>query len=905
MPDLERREEKPMAEPLIASRASLPCTVPPGGVAVVLAAGRAVPEGVQGPGALDPKDWRKYGQPLEAVLFPATTLPLYFDVAGLPTREGVGLDLTVTLSLRLEEPVRFLTDVVRDASQFTGADLAGILCDAVRTGLAQGLRHRALADLEADPNLRGWLGTAIEHYLTAEADLLGRSGLAVVGVDAFDLRCQVWDREREVRETYYLRAALAQAEAEGRKLLDRELLAQLQEHLPVKKELVDFKEDFAELVEREAKADARLGEARKVRQAWLQDWIAVQGSRPSSLRPELWRRDLGEPVHTAPLCDGSRVYVATQSGRVFALDRNSGEPAWPQPAELGAAPGDGLALAAGCLWIPGHDGALYGLDPASGAGIHRVEIGGRLSSAPLPVKDLLYLSVDVDAPTLRPGAGDVVAVDARRGAVAKRWTVSQRGLRAQPAVWEQGLYVGDRAGGFYALDLPRGRVEALPVRGGRILAPALVDAHLGQVIVGDSYGWLLALDRSGRERWVTRLGGAVVGQPLLYGGVLYAGAGDGRVYGLDPSSGQPVREPFQTRNAVATPPLGWQDLVLVGSNDGYLYALEADSGHCFWQYHSGSPVSVPPAVTPEGQVYVVDRDGRLNALRWCLARYTEGAHRAEDAQPARLEEAAGLWMLAGETQAALEAAERAGRLDLVADLAWSLNWYERAAECYQLLAQRSRDPLRGAAYWAEAAEAWEFHGRPKRADRCRLLDAQGRNAPLLRLEAANRPSLTLGQPDVVQIRVVNCTKTLAREVQLAYEGHVQRGGEHFLGSIGPEGERLEEIEVMPTESGSATLRVRVRYADAAGRPQRPVPLDVRLKVAQPPEVHHHYYGPVVGRDGVIIVKGEAVGGGRQIRVQSGEDAIELGRSGQRICPACGAPLAAGGRYCMQCGSAVP
>lgn len=891
-------------EQLIARRVRLPYTVPPGGVAVVLADGRVVSDSVQGPGVLDPEEWREHGRCVEAVLFPAAAFRLRFDVSGLPTAEGVHLDLTVILTLRIDNPVYFLTDMVRGAERFTEADLAALLRDAVRTGLAQDVARRSMVDLYDDVNLRGWLGTAIEHYLTAEADLLGRSGLTVVGVDAFGLHCLVWDEEQRVQEDYYLRATLAQAEAAGKKFLDEQLLAVWQAHLPVKAELVGTKEELAALTEREAAADARFAKAQQEQYTQRRPVIVAHRSAPSALRPELWRVALDEEASTAPLADEQRVYVATKRGRVLAFDQKTGQAAWPQPAELGASPGDGLALAAGCLWVPGHDGTLYGLDPANGAVAHRLPIGGRLSSAPLLAGERLYLGVDVDAATLRPGAGDVVAVDPKRGKETGRWTVSRYGLRAQPALWGQALYIGDRHGGLYTLDLRQGQIEALPARGGRITAAALVDADRGQVIAGDSYGWLLALDRVGRERWAVRLEGAVVGRPLLHAGRLTVGAGDGRVYTLDPATGRQISDPFQTRGAIATPPVAWRDLVFVGSNDGYLYAIEAGSSRCFWQYPSGSPVSVPPAVTPDGRLYVVDSAGHLNALRWCLARYTEGARRAEDAAPPRFEEAVDLWLLAGEAQAAIEAAGKAHRPDLVADLAMSLNWYDQAAKSYAALARRMEDPMRAAEWWTQAAVAWELAGRPADAEQCSLFDAQARRAPLLKLEAANLPMLTWGQPDQVQVRVANRTKVLACDVVLAYSGHVQRAGELPLDGLGPHGERMVPIDIVPSKSGSAMLQVTVCYTDPAGQPQRPAYLEVRLKVAQPPEVHHHYHGPHVSGDGVIIVRGGLGGEGRQMRVQSGEDAIEIGSGGLRTCPACGRQLGADDRFCMGCGIKV-
>ena len=655
---------------------------------------------------------------------------------------------------------------------------------------------------------------------------------------------------------------------------------------------------LAELGEREAVADDRIRSVRHHKQAQITDWVTSLRTPVSSMmRPELWRQQLGEAVHTAPLFTDGQVTIATRSGRVHAFDAASGQPAWTRPLELATTPGDGMAMAAGLLWIPGHDGILYGIVPKNGALKWRSDIGGKLSSAPLVLDNTLIVSVDVDARDLREGAGQLVAVDAATGRVQHRWPVSQWGIRARSVRAGNHAFVGDRRGQFFLLDLRTGKVDLLFADGGRILGPAMVDESRRQVVIGDLYGRVRALDFGGRERWTTRLGGPVVGQPLIHHDHIFVGAGDGNVYQLDAKTGGAVGEPYGTRGPIATSPLAWGDWVFVGSNDQFLHAVDISDGSAFWTYHSGAPIAVTPALTEDGNLFVVDNEGNLNALRWCLTQYPKAARRM--AKTNRWWEATTLWIQAGVADAALETAELAGRLDIVAELAAELGWCDKAAKTYETLANRRRDkPLKAAVWWAAAAEQWRLQGDDERALHCRLQDANARSAPLLTLAQGNLPQLTEGAAALVQVLLRNHSSHPARDLVLSHRGHVQRAGDRRLGRLGPNGQQLVEIPIIPTASGSAEIELTLQYQDSACTPQLPATLSISLSVSRPPEVHQHFYGPTVTGDGVIIMRGE---GGRQIRVQSGEDAVEIKRSSVRNCPNCGEELVLPFDFCKHCG----
>ncbi len=804
-----------------------------------------------------------------------TPFTLRLAIAGLRSAEDVRLDLDVALALRIADVERFDVQFAPLDGDLTEVRLAELLADTARTGLAPVFRALPLAELDADPKLRGWLGTAVEHALRDEADLAGRSGLAVLGVDAYDLRCQVLDEVRNTHKTLYLGASLAQAEAAGRRLLDQRLLDELTAHLPVKEALVERKERLGRLLDAENQADQRLGAARRASQETLRGWLASLRSAPSQLRPELWRHKLGQTVATAPLWGDDRVYAATVSGQVQAFDADSGEPAWPQPAELGVQPGDGLALAAGRLWVPGRDGVLYCLDAATGKAHPPIAIGGSLSSAPLVAGQHLLLSTDLRGLDTKPGYGRVVVMDPARGRIALNWPVTtSAGLHAQPAQQGDRLYLGDRKGRVYALSPTSGQVEMLHTLRSMVLGAVLVDPQRGHLVVGESYGFVTTLTLAGRLVWQEKVGGAVVGQPLLTEQGLFVGAGDGCLYLLDPGSGKALRKPFVTGGPIATSPVTWGGLVFFGSKDGYLYAVDAASGQLFWKYYSGSPVLLPPALAPDGRLFVVDQQGRLSSLRWCLSQYAEGARRLQAAAEPPWRQVTELWTLAGEAEEAIAAARQGNHLDLAARLALGLNWYRQAAELFQRLAQRPGDPHKAAVWWREAADAWFLEGNSQKAAACRLSDARARQAPLLEIQPASAPLLIQGEAGQVQVELRNLGPALAQGVILAYQGHVPKADQVNVGAIGPGESRWVTLPVVPTQSGSATLAVTAYYVDGRGVSQWPVVETIPLWVGRPPEVHQHFYGPHIGGDGTIIVRGG--GGERQVRAQVGEDAVMIG-----------------------------
>jgi len=172
-----------------------------------------------------------------------------------------------------------------------------------------------------------------------------------------------------------------------------------------------------------------------------------------------------------------------------------------------------------------------------------------------------------------------------------------------------------------------------PVRGSPVVRG-------GIVFFGSGDGNLYAVDAgSGKERWRAALGGAVVSTPAVSGDLVVATARERTIAAVDRATGR-LRWRFEAGKDqpfewgwdywLSSPAVwGAEQRVYVGSGDGRLYALELSTGRKIWELPTEGRVRSSPAVS-DGVVYVGSMDGRVYAADadsgkplWSFA--TEGA----------------------------------------------------------------------------------------------------------------------------------------------------------------------------------------------------------------------------------------------------------------------------------------
>jgi outer membrane protein assembly factor BamB len=138
-----------------------------------------------------------------------------------------------------------------------------------------------------------------------------------------------------------------------------------------------------------------------------------------------------------------------------------------------------------------------------------------------------------------------------------------------PAVAGDIVYVGSYDGKFYALDAKTGETRWKFSTGGerRFEAKGLHGQQPKNQTIADAFDVFLS-------------------SPVVGGGSVYFGSGDGHVYSLDAASGA-LNWKFRTGDVVHASPAYADGVVYFGSWDSYFYAVDARTGAEKWRFHGG------------------------------------------------------------------------------------------------------------------------------------------------------------------------------------------------------------------------------------------------------------------------------------------------------------------------------
>ncbi len=321
------------------------------------------------------------------------------------------------------------------------------------------------------------------------------------------------------------------------------------------------------------------------------------GHATLSAAPRLvWSTDIGagdgrrQRLTADPVSDGARLYAMDALASVSALSP-SGATLWRRslvpPAErAGEASGGGLAVVDGTLYVSTGYGELHALDPATGARRWVQRLGAPITTPKAADGTVYVVSRDARAWALDAGTGRV------------RWEVS---AATSPAVTATAPAPAI-AGRLVVLPFGSGEIVAtLRNSGVRAWGGAITGARRGV-----AYGDL----------------GDITGDPVVTGGIVYAGTASGRIVALDAASGERV---WTAREGAVSPLAVAGGSVFAVSDRGQLLRLDAGSGQVLWRadlpfYRDGRAIGREGIaahhgpVLAGGRLWVASSDGLLRGF---------------------------------------------------------------------------------------------------------------------------------------------------------------------------------------------------------------------------------------------------------------------------------------------------
>ena len=241
-----------------------------------------------------------------------------------------------------------------------------------------------------------------------------------------------------------------------------------------------------------------------------------------------------------------------------------------------------------------HSGTYAGSGPRAMGGVKwKFPTGGRVVASAVARDAVVYFGSD---------DGNLYAVDSATGHQVWKFTTAGP-VSSTPAVDGGGVYFASYDGKFYALDAKSGALKWKFATAGerRFEAKGLHGMQPFTQTIADPFDVFLS-------------------SPVLAGGAVFFGSGDGHLYALDTASGE-LRWKFKTGDVVHASPAYAAGTVYFGSWDSYFYAVDAATGKEKWRFHGGEDALIhnqvgfqsSPAVV-DGVVYTGCRDSNVYAL---------------------------------------------------------------------------------------------------------------------------------------------------------------------------------------------------------------------------------------------------------------------------------------------------
>ena len=316
-----------------------------------------------------------------------------------------------------------------------------------------------------------------------------------------------------------------------------------------------------------------------------------EGVRPSWSFPQAEGTDNLKGVYSSPVVVGQLVYVAGESGFLYALDVGTGSPSdrgWRRPQGLlqnlePLVAGPAYDPINELLLVPSEDGRLYG---------YIADTGESLWDRPFIAGDKIWSTPAVSNGFAYFGShdGNIYAVNTATG--EEEWRFETGGVVAgKPLLFNGMVLAGSFDKKLYALDAVDGDLRWQFEGGNWFWAGAVSNGET--IFAPNMDGYIYALDRNGILRWKYDTGDSIVSRPVLVPRGLVVAPRNGRLLLLDVSdsgdrtAAQRLLSSQSLGDAQIKAPLAVVgESVYVGSEDGSVRRVEVKGGQVqMWCWH--------------------------------------------------------------------------------------------------------------------------------------------------------------------------------------------------------------------------------------------------------------------------------------------------------------------------------
>jgi hypothetical protein len=248
----------------------------------------------------------------------------------------------------------------------------------------------------------------------------------------------------------------------------------------------------------------------------------------------LWQFDTGGAVSAEPVPSATLLFVASDSGKICALNRETGKEVWAYDFRP-----DGVRVSLGAP-------LLYGDAVIAGATGKECESSQR---------------------------GYIYSLEQETGRLV--WKTALPGVRTKLVQIDRAAVFGTGRDEWVSVDLMAGKLNwkfgaRNPQRGCHANSSPATDGV--DIVVATHDGKLHGLERTGRQLWEKLAGASVSTNPFVYKDVAYFGLGNKHVYGVDPMTGK-------TLNDLAVPGVPEGDFIWGEvAGDYFVYSLASADG---------------------------------------------------------------------------------------------------------------------------------------------------------------------------------------------------------------------------------------------------------------------------------------------------------------------------------------